>query len=84
MAKTYKGSKYNFAQTIESDDEIETGGNNQISRMTCAVCKKTNHSTDNCYKTKTCEVCNNKGHIGKYCKLKKNMSKMRKIWSCFF
>ncbi len=78
MAKTYKGSKYNFAQTNESDNEIETGGRNQISMMTCAVCKKTNHSTDNCFKTKTCEVCNNNGHIGKYCKLKKTCQKCGK------
>jgi len=87
MAKTYKGSKYNFAQTNESDNEIETGGRNQISMMTCAVCKKTNHSTDNCFKTKTCEVCNNNGHIGKYCKLKKTCQKCGKSGhvsaSCF-
>ena len=38
VAKTYKGSKYNFAQTNASYDEIETGGNKQISRMTFPVC----------------------------------------------
>ena len=40
--------------------------------------KKTNHSTDKCFKTKTCEVCNNNEHIGKYCKLKKTCQKCRK------
>lgn len=33
MAKNYKGLKYDFAQTNESDGENETGGNNSFSTL---------------------------------------------------
>ena len=78
MEKNYKGSKYNFVQTNESDDENETEKDSQVSKI-CNVCNKTNHSTDKCFKTKTCELCNYKGHIGRYCKKQLTCNKCGKF-----
>ena len=86
MEKTYKGSKYNFVQTNESDDENETEKDSQVSKI-CNVCNNTNHSTEQCFKTKTCELCNYKGHIGRYCKKQLTCDKCGKfghsVSNCF-
>ena len=36
----------------------------------CRVCGKTNHKSSDCFKNKTCFVCNKKGHISKFCRQK--------------
>lgn len=46
MAKNYKGLKYNFAQTNESDGENETGGNNSFSTLKCSKSNESDHSTE--------------------------------------
>ena len=33
----------------------------------CRVCGKTNHKSSDCFRNKTCFVCNKKGHISKFC-----------------
>ena len=47
MAKNYKGPKYHFAQTNESENEDETNGNNSFPSQRCSICNKNNHSTEN-------------------------------------
>ena len=86
MAKTYKGSKYNFVQTNDSDDENETGRDSQVSKI-CGLCNKPNHSTEQCFTTKTCNLCNTKGHVERYCKKQRICKKCGKtghsVSNCF-
>ena len=86
MAKTYKGSKYNFAQTNDSGDENETGRDSQVSKI-CGLCNKPNHSTEQCFTTKTCNLCNTKGHVERYCKKQRICKKCGKtghsVSNCF-
>ena len=87
MAKNYKGPKYNFAQTNESEDEDETSGNNSFPSQKCSICNKNNHSTEKCFKTKQCNNCNSMGHIERYCNREKKCSKCNKsghtVTTCF-
>lgn len=39
-------------------------------KLWCDICEKSNHSTDRCWKTKTCNNCKKKGHIASICKFR--------------
>jgi len=87
METNYKGQKYNFAQTNESEDEDETSGNNSFSSQKCSICNKNNHSKEKCFKTKQCNNCNSMGHIERYCNKEKKCNKCGKsghtVTTCF-
>lgn len=84
MAKNYKGLKYNFAQTNESDGENETGGNNSFSTLKCSKSNESDHSTERWFKTKTCGNCIVMEHIARYCKQEKKCGKSgQSLANCF-
>ena len=43
----------------------------QNNQRTCRECERTNHSTRNCNRLKTCFLCNERGHIRLFCPRKK-------------
>ena len=61
LSKCHK--KYNFNEMGFENDEAETE-----EKAKCAICKRNNHTTENCFRTAICANCNAKGHIEKYCK----------------
>ena len=68
MSKNYKGHKFIFAQSNESDDKQMNYDNDKGSPQGCKTCGKSNHPTEKCFKTLKCENCNIAGHNDKYCR----------------
>jgi hypothetical protein len=48
-------------------DKKKFKGKHKAAAMWCDICKRDTHTTDVCYKSKTCEKCGAKGHVKRYC-----------------
>ena len=76
---SYKKDNYKRNNYQTKSDKTIHAKNNKNKENNCRICKRTNHSTENCYfKDKKCFYCNRKGHISKFC-YKKNNNKIKEL-----
>ena len=74
---TFHSSAFAGATTDTRLDRLEkmmenlvtnfNGGTVQREKVVCEECGKNNHTKNNCFRLKTCFLCNTRGHISRYC-----------------